>query len=62
MMAEQRKSPLAQNIIWEGLPPVKTEISNGIQVTVRIPENIPESTRQRKVNRIYDILNPGVPR
>lgn len=32
-------------------------LTGGIpQVTVHIPENLPESVRQRKINQIYDIL------
>jgi len=29
----------------------------GIKVTVRIPENVPESARRQKINKIYDILS-----
>ena len=27
-----------------------------VKVTIHIPDNIPESLRQQKINRIYDIL------
>lgn len=30
----------------------------GIRLTVHLPENIPETVRQQKINRIYDILTP----
>ncbi|MDR2570488.1 MAG: hypothetical protein LBD23_09355 [Oscillospiraceae bacterium] len=30
---------------------------SGIKVTVHIPEKVPESTKQRKINIIYDILS-----
>ncbi len=29
-----------------------------INVKVHIPENVPDSTKQRKINRLYDILKP----
>ncbi len=31
---------------------------SGIKVTIHIPQDIPESIRRQKINRIYDILNP----
>jgi len=38
----------------------KEKHPNKIKLTVHIPENIQENVRQQKVNRIYDILNPGI--
>ncbi len=32
----------------------------GIKLVVHIPENVHESTRQQKINRIYNILNPEI--
>ena len=29
-----------------------------IKVTVHIPENVSPDVRQRKINRLYDLLNP----
>lgn len=35
----------------------ETEKSDtGIKVTVYIPDNVPETIRQQKINHIYDIL------
>lgn len=39
---------------------VKDDITQGIRVTVRIPENMSETSRRQKINRIYDILKPDV--
>lgn len=58
MMKDQKEMPATDTIILDGLPYVKSEISNGIQVTVHIPENIHERAKQDKINRIYDILCP----
>ena len=33
-----------------------SENRNGIKVTVTYPENVPDTIRQEKINRIYDIL------
>lgn len=30
-----------------------------LNVTVHIPNNVHETIRRQKINRIYDILNPG---
>jgi len=35
---------------------VKVNTEKTIPVSVHIPENISESTRKQKINRIYDIL------
>lgn len=34
------------------------KVSNEIKVTIHLPENVHETIRQQKINRIYDILNP----
>jgi hypothetical protein len=31
-----------------------------IEVTVHIPDNVPEHIKQSKINIIYDILNPKI--
>ena len=41
---------------------VETKVSNGIVVRIHIPEDVPETTRRQKINRIYDILNPAISR
>ncbi len=30
------------------------------KVTIKLPENIPESIRRDKINRLYDILKPKI--
>ena len=32
--------------------------SAGIKITVHVPKNVTETVRQRKINKIYDILSP----
>lgn len=39
---------------------VKDDITQKISVTVHIPENMSETSRRQKINRIYDILRPDV--
>ena len=41
---------------------VKTALPKGIKVTVHIPENMNETSRRQKINRIYDILKPELSR
>jgi len=41
-----------------GLPPVNTESSTGIKVTVHVPEKVPEAVKKRKIDMIYEILSP----
>ncbi len=36
----------------------RSDVNKEIQVTIRLPEKVPENVKQRKINRIYDILNP----
>lgn len=37
---------------------VKMKVSNEIKVTIHLPENVHETIRQQKINKIYDLLNP----
>ncbi len=37
----------------------RSSVNKEIQVTIRLPEKVPENVKQRKINRIYDILNPN---
>lgn len=46
------------SIIQEGNYAVKTKTSNGILVTIRLPECLHERIRQQKINQIFDVLNP----
>lgn len=32
--------------------------TNGIKVTVHIPENVSDSVKRNRINQIYDILKP----
>ena len=32
--------------------------SNGIKVTVHVPENVSDSVKRNRINQIYDILMP----
>jgi len=36
----------------------RSDLNKEIQVTIRLPEKVPENVKQRKIDRIYDILNP----
>lgn len=36
------------------------EVQKSIKLVIHIPEAVKESTRQEKINRIYDILNPEI--
>ena len=58
-MEGQRK---IEDIVPDAGQPVKAVDSERIKVTVHIPENMSETSRQQKINRIYDILNPDTPR
>ena len=33
---------------------------NKVKVTIHIPDNISETIRQQKINRLYDILKPKI--
>ena len=33
---------------------------NKVKVTIHIPDNISETVRQQKINRLYDILKPKI--
>lgn len=39
---------------------VKTDSTKKIPVKVHIPDNVSEGVRQKKINRIYDLLNPEI--
>lgn len=36
----------------------KTNEKKKINVKVHIPDSVPDSTKQQKINRLYDILKP----
>lgn len=55
-MAEPRVTSSA--ILHDGGFSVVEKVSNGVTVKVRVPKEVPEATRRRKINRIYDLLNP----
>ncbi len=42
-------------------PPTGIQTSGKIKVAVHIPAGMAENIKQQKINRIYDILNPGTP-
>lgn len=37
---------------------MKQENTKTVKVTIHIPDNVSENTRQQKINRLYDILRP----
>ena len=39
--------------------PMKKDVDTSVKVTVTIPDNIPDTLRQSKINKLYDILSGG---
>lgn len=37
---------------------MKRKDTKTVKVTIHIPDNISENTRQQKINRLYEILKP----
>lgn len=35
-------------------------IENNVKVTIHIPNDVSETIRQQKINRLYDILKPKI--
>lgn len=35
-------------------------IENNVKVTIHIPDEVSETVRQQKINRLYDILKPKI--
>ncbi|MDO5558377.1 MAG: hypothetical protein Q4F95_02135 [Oscillospiraceae bacterium] len=35
-------------------------IENNVKVTIHIPDDVSETVRQQKINRLYDILKPKI--
>ena len=42
-------------------PNITLMTDNGIRVTILLPDKIQDAVKQRKINRIYDILNANNP-
>lgn len=37
---------------------MKQENTKTVKVTIHIPDNVSENSRQQKINRLYEILKP----
>ena len=58
-MKRKRK---VEDILPDDRRSVKTEDPEKIKVRVHIPESVSETSRRRKINQIYDLLNPETSR
>lgn len=59
---KKQQNTATENIVTDVRSAVKTALPKGIKVTVHIPENLNETSRRQKINRIYDILKPELSR
>ena len=59
---EKQRNISTENIVTDVGPAVKAVFQKGIKVTVHIPENLNETSRRQKINRLYDILKPKASR
>lgn len=59
---EKQRNISTESIVADIRLAVKTALPKEIKVTVHIPENVNETSKRQKINRIYDILKPEVSR
>ncbi len=49
---------MINNIIISNIAEPNNNDTSAFKVTIHIPDTVPDSVRQQKINKLYDILKP----
>ena len=49
---------MRNNIIIDNIIEADSKDTPTVKVTIHIPDTVPDSVKQQKINKLYDILKP----